>query len=138
MRRKILFLVASIVLATTGCVTTGKAVKAGLAGTGAMAGRMITGKPAGAWAGAGIGYVLGDLIEEYVDKTWPAATSPAPPPVSPQTTQPYAGPQSYGFGGVQPSAQSVGAAPGQWILVPGQWIGGEWVPAHRVWVPNPR
>jgi hypothetical protein len=30
------------------------------------------------------------------------------------------------------------APPGQWVDVPGQWIGGKWVPSHKVWVPvNP-
>ena len=24
---------------------------------------------------------------------------------------------------------------GGWVRVPGQWVGGRWVPAHRVWVP---
>ena len=28
--------------------------------------------------------------------------------------------------------------PGRWVEVPGQWVGGRWVPAHKVWVPvNP-
>ena len=28
--------------------------------------------------------------------------------------------------------------PGRWMTVPGQWIGGRWVPSHQVWVPvNP-
>ncbi len=28
--------------------------------------------------------------------------------------------------------------PGRWVEVPGQWVGGKWVPSHRVWVPiNP-
>jgi hypothetical protein len=28
--------------------------------------------------------------------------------------------------------------PGKWVVVPGRWSGGKWVPAHRVWVPvNP-
>jgi hypothetical protein len=28
--------------------------------------------------------------------------------------------------------------PGQWITVAGQWVNGQWVPAHNVWVPvNP-
>jgi outer membrane lipoprotein SlyB len=30
------------------------------------------------------------------------------------------------------------APPGQWVDVPGQWIGGKWVPSHKIWVPvNP-
>jgi len=28
-----------------------------------------------------------------------------------------------------------GAGPGQWVDVPGQWVGGTWVPPHRAWVP---
>ena len=28
--------------------------------------------------------------------------------------------------------------PGQWVTVAGQWVNGQWVPAHNVWVPvNP-
>lgn len=28
--------------------------------------------------------------------------------------------------------------PGEWVAVPGQWVDGKWVPAHKVWVPvNP-
>ncbi len=28
--------------------------------------------------------------------------------------------------------------PGEWILVPGRWVNGRWIPAHRVWAPvNP-
>lgn len=27
---------------------------------------------------------------------------------------------------------------GYWAEVPGQWVGGQWVPSHKVWVPaNP-
>jgi hypothetical protein len=34
------------------------------------------------------------------------------------------------YGGEQP--------PGEWVSVPGRWVGGKWVPAHNVWVPvNP-
>lgn len=25
--------------------------------------------------------------------------------------------------------------PGEWVTVPGRWVDGRWVPAHRVWVP---
>ena len=30
---------------------------------------------------------------------------------------------------------SEGAGPGQWVDVPGQWVGGTWVPPHKAWVP---
>ncbi len=30
------------------------------------------------------------------------------------------------------------APPGQWVTVKGQWVNGQWVPAHKIWVPvNP-
>jgi outer membrane lipoprotein SlyB len=30
------------------------------------------------------------------------------------------------------------APPGEWVVVPGRWVEGKWVPSHRVWVPvNP-
>ena len=28
------------------------------------------------------------------------------------------------------------APAGHWITVPGQWVGGQWVPAHKTWVPT--
>ena len=27
--------------------------------------------------------------------------------------------------------------PGEWVVVPGQWVAGTWVPAHRTWIPRP-
>ena len=32
-----------------------------------------------------------------------------------------------------PPAEGIGA--GEWVEVPGQWIGGTWVPPHKAWVP---
>jgi len=26
--------------------------------------------------------------------------------------------------------------PGKWVQVPGKWVGGKWVPSHKVWVPQ--
>jgi hypothetical protein len=42
----------------------------------------------------------------------------------------------------QPSGYSTtsgyGNPPGQWVTVAGQWVNGQWVPSHTVWVPvNP-
>ncbi len=38
----------------------------------------------------------------------------------------------------QPSGYSTGysSTSGQWVSVAGQWVNGQWVPAHTVWVPN--
>ncbi len=36
------------------------------------------------------------------------------------------------------SSSSQEQPPGQWVEVPGEWIGGKWIPAHRAWIPiNP-
>jgi hypothetical protein len=32
--------------------------------------------------------------------------------------------------------ENVANPPGSWVIVPGQWVGGNWVPAHNVWVPE--
>lgn len=39
----------------------------------------------------------------------------------------------------QPSGYSTGYSrntSGQWVTVAGQWVNGQWVPAHTVWVPS--
>jgi len=44
----------------------------------------------------------------------------------------YAQPTGYG------SDYYENAPPGQWVVAPGQWVNGQWIPAHKVWVPvNP-
>ncbi|OPX96712.1 MAG: hypothetical protein A4E58_01651 [Syntrophorhabdus sp. PtaB.Bin006] len=41
-------------------------------------------------------------------------------------------------GPVYGSSNDSGNPPGAWVKVPGQWVRGTWVPAHKVWVPvNP-
>lgn len=54
------------------------------------------------------------------------------------TSQPYAAPDPhfitrYGRAPAAPSQQQTG---GEWVVVPAQQVGGTWVPAHRVFVPN--
>jgi SagB-type dehydrogenase family enzyme len=37
-----------------------------------------------------------------------------------------------------PEKRSTHNPPGEWVTVPGQWVEGKWVPAHRMWIPvNP-
>ena len=44
----------------------------------------------------------------------------------------YAQPTGYGHGYYESTP------PGQWVMAPGQWVNGQWVAPHRVWVPvNP-
>jgi hypothetical protein len=36
------------------------------------------------------------------------------------------------------SAYATEDPPGEWVVVPGRWVNGTWVPAHKVWAPvNP-
>lgn len=68
-----------------------------------------------------------------------ASRPPAQPAVRPiDTSQPYASPDPnfvarYGQAPAPSQQQTDG---GQWVIVPAQQVGGTWVPAHRVFVPN--
>jgi uncharacterized membrane protein YebE (DUF533 family) len=96
--------------------TKGAAVGAGL---GAIAGQVIGGNTAGtliglaagALGGAVVGHEMDYQKQKKVDQSQSRAAAPDPNQEVP---------------------------PGQWVEVPGQWVGGKWVPAHRAWVPvNP-
>jgi hypothetical protein len=74
---------------------------------------------AGALAG---GLILGTVIGTAVSQ--PRYVYPAP-----AATYPSAAPGE-GYYAEEP--------PGEWVSVPGRWVRGRWVPAHRVWIPvNP-
>jgi hypothetical protein len=77
----------------------------------------------------------------------------SPPPqgvyVYPEPQQPYASPdpafiEQYSRqketetypGPAYSSRENMGSPPGSWVIVPGQWVQGHWVPAHNVWVPE--
>jgi hypothetical protein len=60
----------------------------------------------------------------------PVYTYPAPVVYVNPVPQPvYAYPDP-GFTG-QYTAEN---PPGQWVIVPDQWVNGKWIPSHRVWV----
>lgn len=95
--------------------------------TGAIVGNQVGGALAGAAIGTGVGMITGGAIGYAQDQAAAAQYQPRP------YEQPaYAAPA--------PSVQqeAVQPPPGKWVSVPGQWVGGNWVPAHKVWVPvNP-
>ncbi|MCX5816821.1 MAG: glycine zipper 2TM domain-containing protein [Proteobacteria bacterium] len=98
--------------------TKGAAVGAGL---GAIAGQVIGGNTAGTLIGVAGGALAGALVGHEMDyqkqKKADDAQKQKAVYASPDTTQP---------------------PPGRWMEVPGQWVNGQWVPAHKVWVPvNP-
>jgi len=126
-------IVAVVLLATvTGlflvsCASEGYNTQKGAAigaGLGAIAGQVIGHDTASTLIGAAVGTLVGavggNAVDQHVQNqqrtsTQQSAAYPSSSQVTPQD---------------QP--------PGQWVEVPGQWIGGKWVPAHKVWVPvNP-
>lgn len=96
------------------------------------------------------GIVLGALLTrpwtpppERTVYVYPEATvvAPAPPRarVYDLPGQAYAAPdpeflRKHGGGG----GKAQESPPGEWVMVPGQWVEGRWVPTHKAWVPvNP-
>jgi hypothetical protein len=70
------------------------------------------------------GAALGGLIVGGVIANTLIPRYAAPPPA-------YAYPPPDGAPGYE-------TPPGEWIWVPGQWLDGRWIPAHKAWVPiNP-
>ena len=114
---------------TYSCASEGYNTQKGTAigaAVGAIAGQAIghntAGTLIGAAGGALAGAVAGNAVDQNQTNKKIEATRSAPQTV-------YAAPDS--------SVQE--APPGEWVMVPGQWVGGRWVPAHKQWVPiNPR
>jgi len=95
--------------------------------TGAVVGHQFGRGLEGAAIGAGLGAVTGGTIGDAHDQAaWRNQAYAAPGPN-------HATQQNYMVG-----QEPVTPPPGRWVTVPGQWVGGRWVPAHKVWVPlNP-
>ncbi|HVN97085.1 MAG TPA: hypothetical protein VMT62_11695 [Syntrophorhabdaceae bacterium] len=86
------------------------------------------------------GVILGTAIARpYYYYPYPAPVYAYPPPtvvyVNPQPVyvpnQAYASPDPAATSNAAPNP-----ATGEWIEVPGQYVNGTWVPAHKVWVSN--
>jgi hypothetical protein len=126
-----LLLVMVAALTAAGCANMGPNTQQGatmgavLGGvTGAVVGHQTGRALEGAAIGAGVGAVTGGAIGSAHDKA--EQNRPAYPSGSPA----YAAPP------VEQEAAT--PPPGRWVTVPGQWVGGQWVPAHKVWMPvNP-
>ena len=127
--------IASLLLAllAAGCAgdryntQRGAAIGAAL---GAGYGQAIGRDTEGTLLGTALGGLAGAVIGNYEDQRYeaqrrqagPAYAAPAPPAYSPPRA--YAPPAS-GHGG-------------NWVTVPGQSVGGYYVPPHPVWVPQQR
>jgi hypothetical protein len=93
------------------------------AGLGALAGQAIGHNTAGTLIGAAGGALAGAIAGNAVDQD--------------QTNRRLEAAQQRGAYAA-PGDVSGETPPGEWVMVPGQWVGGKWVPAHKVWQPvNP-
>lgn len=98
------------------------------AGVGALAGQVIGEDTEATLLGAGIGTLMGAMVGNSYDHK-ATATAQMPHAGSARTV-----PQS----GMMASPQAMPPAespPGRWVMVPGRWQSGRWVPEHRVWQP---
>lgn len=120
MKRIIIMLVLSLCgFIASSCASDGYNMQKGAAiGTigGALAGQAIGQNTAGTLIGAAGGALVGAVAGNAVDQneTQTRQTQPRPAAV-PRAGEP---------------------PPGRWVEVPGQWVGGKWLPAHRVWTPD--
>mgnify|MGYP000865250503 FL=1 len=112
------------------CASSGYNAQKGAAigaGLGAIGGQIIgsntTSTLIGTAVGALAGLIAGNALDQHLNEVNNTQVQ--------QSQMAYATPDNVS----QPQVQ---APPGQWVDVPGQWIGGKWVPSHKVWVPvNP-
>jgi uncharacterized protein YcfJ len=112
-------------LLTFSCASNGYNTQKGAAigaGLGAIAGQIIGNNTAGTLIGAAGGALAGAIVGNAVDQD--------------NTNQQIAATQRQSAVYTSPANSEV--PPGQWVEVPGQWVGGKWIPTHKAWVPiNP-
>jgi len=122
-------IIFAVGIALVSCASSGYNTQKGAAigaGLGAIGGQIIGSNTAGTLIGTAVGalagMIAGNALDQHVNnvKTVPAQQQVA-----------YASSDAATQAPLQPP-------PGQWVNVQGQWIGGKWVPSHKVWVPvNP-
>ena len=93
--------------------------------------------------------LLGTFLGMAINNSYRDQAPPQTGYVFPEPQQPYAAPDpafierysqqkeaEHSPGPTYSSRENVGNPPGTWVTVPGQWVGGNWFPAHNVWVPE--
>jgi hypothetical protein len=122
--RKLSFmgLVTGTLLWASGC--TGYSTQTGAAigaGAGALAGQALGHNTRSTLLGTALGGITGAVMGNAVDKyNEQRYDPPYGPPISPTWSR-------YGYN----------TGYGHWATVPGQWVQGQWVPEHQVWVSDP-
>ncbi|MBI4008074.1 MAG: glycine zipper 2TM domain-containing protein [Planctomycetes bacterium] len=108
---------------------------------GALMGQAIGGNTAGTLIGAGAGALLGGAVGSEMEKQETRQQIEQQQQEIEQLKQQQRQP-AYGGPPPQAPAEAEGGQPalqapaGHWVEIPGQWVGGQWVPAHKVWVPT--
>lgn len=127
MKNRLLVLAFVVVIAflLQSCASTGYNTQKGAAigaGVGALAGQAIGHDTASTLIGAAVGGLAGVVGGNAVDQN-----------VTNKKIEDNTRSQA-----AYASPEGVENPPGNWVEVPGQWVSGKWVPAHKVWVPvNP-
>jgi len=121
----LVFLILITGFLTFSCASNGYNTQKGAAigaGLGAIAGQIIGNNTAGTLIGAAGGALAGAIAGNAMDQN--------------DTNQQIAAAQRQNS--AYTSSSGLENPPGQWVEVPGQWVGGKWIPTHRAWVPiNP-
>ncbi|OPY83966.1 MAG: hypothetical protein A4E65_00414 [Syntrophorhabdus sp. PtaU1.Bin153] len=127
------FVVIGAGLLLVSCCSTGYNTQKGAAiggAIGAIMGQAIGGNTTGTLVGLASGALVGAIAGNAVDQDEMNRRLEGGYQGNPHVAT---GPQE-GYAQPIPPEQP----PGRWVDVPGQWIGGRWVPSHKVWVPvNP-
>lgn len=109
---------------------------------GALMGQAIGHSTAGTLIGAGAGALLGNVVGSQMDKADTQQQLEQQQLEIQQLRQQQMQQQQPAYAAPQPQAPAEGGQPpleapaGHWITVPGQWVGGQWIPAHKTWVPT--
>lgn len=106
---------------------------------GALMGQAIGHSTAGTLIGAGAGALLGGTVGSQMDK---ADTEQKIQQQQQEINELRQQRPQPAYGGPPPQPPAAGSQPplespaGEWVTVPGQWVGGQWVPSHKTWVPS--
>ncbi|HWP48525.1 MAG TPA: glycine zipper 2TM domain-containing protein [Candidatus Limnocylindrales bacterium] len=116
-KASLIWLVTGALLWASGC--TGYSTQTGAAigaGAGALAGQALGHNTRSTLLGTALGGITGAVVGNAIDKYNEQRYGPPPHPTW--------GRSDYNTGY------------GHWVTVPGQWVQGQWVPEHQVWVPD--
>lgn len=123
MKRSCLILPLILISFLYSCASTGYNTQKGAAvgaALGAIAGQAIGRNTKSTLEGAVAGTVLGAVVGNAIDQ---------------YETERRIGEIRDRAGQNCPPRIYEDCPPGRWMEVPGRWVGGKWVPRHRVWVP---